>query len=372
MIHASEISGSLRRQLGGSSPWFMLADEFDAGMLPDTVTDPHQLVLREQRAAPGENCGPARLFAAVNDGTSFDSAQASEYSLRYWLTGDAIESPPTVIRLKRLPHTGCLVPANLAAADPQDGAFNAIRFDVEVDNGEKNSVIFSSQRPWVHPSVVRWDLRRLQSIASSLVFADRWIVSGSVITRHTGDMTGGRVKIGQSNYPLSLPGSESPCTVPGVSDPPNGFQCATFGGLYVAAAEPTTALIAFVPECSSSPRDCHFAELTPERPVIRLSWPWIGVTSILGMVAGVLFEAKRRKNYKLKLLFRDERTRMAVTILIAALLCTWVAEAMRWTPTFLPFHVRIRETLLPTVFALALVVFPAQVVPFIRLIGLLR
>jgi hypothetical protein len=88
MLHMSLISRSLRDRIGGSSPWFMYADDFDAGSLPDTITDPHQVVLREQGVSGGENCGLGKLFAAVNDGFSFDSAQQSQYSLRYRLIGE--------------------------------------------------------------------------------------------------------------------------------------------------------------------------------------------------------------------------------------------------------------------------------------------
>jgi hypothetical protein len=370
MLHMSLISRSLRDRIGGSSPWFMYADDFDAGSLPETITDPHQIVLREQGASGGENCGLNKLFAAVNDGFSFDSAQLSQYSMRYRLVGERGESPQSVIRLKRLPHSACLVSADLVGTDPPDGAYDSISFDVEIDDGRNSPVIFSKQLPWIHSMVVRWSLTRVQSIASSLVFADRWIVSGSVVSHKAREPVEGRVRIGANSYSLVPSGPRNPCTIPGVFDDTDPLQCTSFGGLYVAAEAPGRALISLARECESAPRDCHFAELAAETPLIHLSWLQIALWSTIGIVTGTLFEAKRRKTYKLPALLKSNRKRLAVTVLIGALLCMWVAEAIMWTPAFLPYPDRLFESLVPTLWGLALIVFPAQVIPFIRLLGL--
>jgi hypothetical protein len=369
MLHMNQIGRLLRDRIGGSSPWFMYADDFDAGSLPDTIKDPHLIVLREQ-GATGGSCPVERLFSAVNDGFSYDSAQPSNYSLHYRLIGKTGASRPSTLRLKRLPHSACLVAADLVGADPPEGPYDSIRFDVEVDDGRVSPVIFSNQRPWMHPSLVRWKLVRLQSIASSLVFVDRWIVSGSVVAHRNEEPLEGRVKIGANTYPLTNSTSENPCTIPGVYDESDPLQCLTFGGLYVAGKQPERALISFSTVCESSPGDCHFAELASYTPLLQLSLLQIVWWGLIGAVAAVLFELKRRKHWSLSRLFASERPRLGITVLIGAMLCTWIAEAVGWTPSFLPYHTRILESTIPTLWALALVVFPAQLIPFIRLLGL--
>lgn len=377
MLHTSTLSASLLQRLGRNTPWFMYSQELDSRVLPDTIVDLHQMIFPEPGFDRTQNCDISRLLLAVSAGT-YDSAEVSVYSLRYRFISDSGQSPSSILHLKRLRSTGCLVAADLVGEDPGDASYNAIKIEVERDDGRTNPVIFSEVRQWRQPSVLKWKFVRIRSLASSFLFHDRWLVSGWVITRRASasgtqsDTSNRRVYIGANRYPLSTELPDTACAAARLYID-GGTQCESFGGLYTGAHEPGRAVVALTPFCEDSPHNCHFASLTSISPILHLSSSQVVLWVIIGISAGILFHAKRCKSYRPGVIFQRSRWKeVTVTAAIGALFCVWMAESVMWTPSFLPFGARLGESLIPTLMAILLMVFPSQLRAFVHLFGMTR
>jgi hypothetical protein len=368
MLHMSKLSGQLLRRLGGKSPWYSFSQEIAEIVTSDTISDPHQIVLQDVGSSSTSGCSTRDLFSAANTTGWNDANSSTPYSLRYQLSRGSASSWFGPVKLRHLPHSSCLVAANLTDSDPFDASYTEIRLNVEADDGRPNRIIFSTRRPWVPSNLVEWKLENTRSLVSSLVFIDRWIVSGEVWVRTAPDSSTTQVYIGQDSFPLRT-SNENTCSR-NTQPVPGGLQCLHFAGLYVGAAEPSLALIKLVPECDRQPRNCHFAALVPSRIIFRLPVSGVLLWFLVGCLVQFVVEAAKLKSWDLTpMLRRDELGARVLRVASIGLLFVWFAEAMLWTPESASTRVKLAETIIPGLIGISALFCPAQVRPLLRIIG---
>jgi hypothetical protein len=346
-IHAERLTDHIRRHHGSGSASLMTQEHYLARELPDSIDDVHFLLISQPVATrPETTCTSSHLFSAFFEGKLLNAkpvALTLRVSHLHRATGRHLTRYSPLVHLV---DTNCLALQQLS--DHHD-APEPFHLDVEIlaRDGSADSILFQAKRP-LRPSLFQeWKLYRTRTLVSSIFLRDRWYVEGRVVIANTGSMRGdGRVYI---DGPTSQPLREMKCSHIEAETYEGVQSCYVLGNIFVGPAPPELALIAFTSSCDMSPRNCHFAGLSP-RSRFLLPLPMIILLATVGMFAGFAHRWRRLDQKELRSLVRID---ILLSGLGIALTFVWMGEVFTWA---LPLNSawQILEILIPLAFAVGI------------------